>query len=148
MINTRFDLEQHIMECWMVTTDLKLVTEYLLDAPLEPGRGDKIANMLLGMETLYEAKFDRCFRTFEKLLGQQHVDKQTATGEATSMTNFTVISDDEAVELRKLRAFYQEVRQLTVEHDVIENDEVGIAVVFPNRLGSALAKVNAEWAQP
>ena len=148
MINTRFDLEQHIMECWMVTTDLKLVTEYLLDAPLEPGREDKIANMLLGMETLYEAKFDRCFRTFEKLLVETHVDKQTATGEETSMTNFTVISDDEAVELRKLRAFYQEVRQLTVEHDVIKNDEVGIAVVFPNRLGSALAKVNAEWAQP
>jgi hypothetical protein len=64
------------------------------------------------------------------------------------MTNFTAISDDEAVELRRLREFYQEVRQLTVEHDVIENDDVGIAVVFPNRLGSALAKVNAEWAQP
>lgn len=64
------------------------------------------------------------------------------------MTNFTVISDDEAVELRRLREFYQEVRQLTVEHDVIENDDVGIAVVFPNRLVAALSKVNAEWARP
>jgi len=69
--HTQFDLEQQIMECWNVTTDLKRVTEYLLDAPLEPSREDKIANMLLGMEALYEVKFDRCFRTFEKLLQEQ-----------------------------------------------------------------------------
>lgn len=68
MIKTRFDLEQQIMECWNVTTDLRRVTEYLLDAPLEPNREDKIANMLMGMEALYEVKFDRCFKTFEKLL--------------------------------------------------------------------------------
>jgi hypothetical protein len=61
------------------------------------------------------------------------------------MSNFTVISDDEAVELRKLREFYNEVRTLAVEHDVIENDEIGIAVVYPNRLGSALSKVNPKW---
>ena len=71
MSNTRFDLEQQIMECWNVTTDLRRVSEYLLDAPLEPNREDKIANMLMGMEALYEVKFDRCFRTFEKLLKEQ-----------------------------------------------------------------------------
>lgn len=71
MSHTRFDLEQQIMECWNVTTDLKRVTEYLLDAPLEPNREDKIANMLLGMEALYEVKFNKCFATFEKLLKEQ-----------------------------------------------------------------------------
>jgi len=71
MSHTRFDLEQQIMECWNVTTDLRRVTEYLLDAPLEPNREDKIANMLMGMDALYEVKFDRCFRTFEKLLQEE-----------------------------------------------------------------------------
>lgn len=61
------------------------------------------------------------------------------------MSNFTVISDDEAIELRKLREFYNEVRTLTIEHDIIENNDVGIAVVYPNRLGSALSKVNSNW---
>jgi len=75
MSRTRFDLEQQIMECWNVTTDLRRVTEYLLDAPLEPGREDKIANMLLGMEALYEVKFDKCFRTFEALLKEMHEQK-------------------------------------------------------------------------
>ena len=76
MSQTRFDLEQQIMECWNVTTDLKRVTEYLLDAPLEPNREDKIANMLMGMEALYEVKFDRCFRTFEKLLKESYEAKE------------------------------------------------------------------------
>ena len=77
MSQTRFDLEQQIMECWCVTTDLKRVSEYLLDAPLEPGREDKIANMLMGMEALYEVKFDRCFKTFEKLLQEMRENKPT-----------------------------------------------------------------------
>jgi hypothetical protein len=64
----RFDFEQQIMACWNVTSDIKTVTEYLLDAPLEAGREDKIANMLMGIEALYEAKFDKLFRQFESLV--------------------------------------------------------------------------------
>ena len=64
----RFEFEQQIMECWNVTTDIRTVSEYLEDAPLEEGREDKIANMLMGMEALYEAKFDKLFRSFEQLI--------------------------------------------------------------------------------
>lgn len=61
------------------------------------------------------------------------------------MPNFTVISDEEAVELRKLRIFYKEIATLTVEHDFIENENIGIAVVYPNRLSTVLAKVDKDW---
>jgi hypothetical protein len=64
----RFDLEQQILECWNVTKELHHVCEYLLDAPLEPNREDKIANMLIGLEALYDQKFDKMFRTFEYLI--------------------------------------------------------------------------------
>ena len=64
----RFDLEQQIMDCWNVTSDLRHVCEYLLDAPLEVNREDKIANMLLGMEALYNQKFDKMFRNFENMI--------------------------------------------------------------------------------
>jgi hypothetical protein len=64
----RFDFEEQIMACWNVTTDIKTVSEYLQDAPLEAGREDKIANMLMGIEALYEAKFDKLFRSFEQLI--------------------------------------------------------------------------------
>jgi len=68
----RFDFEQQIMACWNVTSDIRTVTEYLLDAPLEGDREDKIANMLMGMEALYQVKFDKLFRQFEQLVREQH----------------------------------------------------------------------------
>jgi len=73
----RFDFEQQIMQCWHVTDDIRTVTEYLLDAPLEVDREDKIANMLLGIEALYEAKFDKLFRQFEVLIQENaaHLDR-------------------------------------------------------------------------
>ena len=66
----RFDFEQQIMSCWNVTSDIKTVTEYLLDAPLKDDREDKIANMLMGIEALYQAKFDKLFTQFEALVRQ------------------------------------------------------------------------------
>ena len=64
----RFEFEQHIMECWNVTTDIRTVSEYLQDAPLEAGREDKIANMLMGIEALYQVKFEKLFRSFEQMV--------------------------------------------------------------------------------
>lgn len=64
----RFQFEQEIMECWTVTSDIRTVSEYLQDAPLEAGREDKIANMLMGIEALYEVKFEKLFRSFEQLI--------------------------------------------------------------------------------
>lgn len=64
----RFDFEQQIMACWNVTSDIKTVTEYLLDAPLEEDRDEKIANMLMGIEALYQVKFDKLFQQFETLV--------------------------------------------------------------------------------
>ena len=56
--------EQQIMECWRITDDIQTVNEYLLDAPLEVDREDKIANMLIGIKSLYDAKFGKLFSIF------------------------------------------------------------------------------------
>lgn len=73
----RFDFEQQLMECWHVVDDIKVVNEYLLDAPLEVGREDKIANMLLGIEALYQVKFDKLYRQFDALVEEyaHHLDR-------------------------------------------------------------------------
>ena len=69
----RFDLEQQISECWNVTSDIRQVCEYVLDAPLEPNREDKISNMLLGIEELYNLKFQKLFNTLETLIAEKKV---------------------------------------------------------------------------
>jgi len=63
-MSTQFDLEQQIMDCWHVVDDLKVVSESVLEDGFDP---DKIVNILIGMEYLYQVKFDHMFRTFEKL---------------------------------------------------------------------------------
>ena len=68
----RFDFEQQIMECWRVTDDIQTVNEYLLDAPLEENREDKIANMLMGIESLYSTRFNKLFRMFEQFNSERY----------------------------------------------------------------------------
>jgi hypothetical protein len=96
----RFDFEQQIMNCWNVTSDIKTVAEYLLDAPLETDREDKVANMLLGIEALYEAKFDKLFRQFEDLVREnaRHLDR-----------DYRAVDEFNADQIRKFHEAQQEL---------------------------------------
>ena len=62
----RFDLEQDIMACWNVVDDLDVFLSRYLDGP--EMSEDDVANVILGIKSLYQLKFDKCFATFELLL--------------------------------------------------------------------------------
>ena len=66
MRNIPFDLEDRIMECWNVTSDIKIVYEEQLDSP-RPMNEDELANILIGMEYLYNRKFQRLFEAYEEI---------------------------------------------------------------------------------
>ena len=99
----RFDFEQQIMNCWNVTSDIRTVTEYLLDAPLEDGREDKIANMLMGIEALYNAKFDKLFSQFEDLVRDhaRHLDR-----------DYKAVDEFNAEQIRKFHEAQQELQDM------------------------------------
>ena len=99
----RFDFEQQIMNCWNVTSDIRTVTEYLLDAPLEADREDKIANMLMGIEALYNAKFDKLFSQFEDLIREQaqHLDR-----------DYKAVDEFNADQIRKFHEAQQELQDM------------------------------------
>ena len=99
----RFDFEQQIMACWNVTSDIRTVTEYLLDAPLEDGREDKIANMLMGIEALYNAKFDKLFSQFEDLVRDhaRHLDR-----------DYKAVDEFNADQIRKFHEAQQELQDM------------------------------------
>ena len=48
-MNTQFDLEQRIMQCWDIIDDIDMLYTNVLDAP-EKLTEDQIANTLLGMK--------------------------------------------------------------------------------------------------
>ena len=61
----RYELEQAIMSCWGITDDLHL----LADA-MESGENKRMHHeMLLNLSQLYELKFQKLFKEFEKFTG-------------------------------------------------------------------------------
>jgi len=69
----RFDFEQQLLECWGVTKDIKTLREALCDR--SPAMtGDEIANVLIGLESLYELKFDKLWGMFENRVHQKGIN--------------------------------------------------------------------------
>jgi hypothetical protein len=62
----RFDLEQEIMKCWNVTDDLDVLLSRYLDGP--EMSVDEVSNVILGLSSLYQLKFQKLWDTFEQLL--------------------------------------------------------------------------------
>ena len=58
--------------------------------------------------------------------------------------NLTVISNEDVLLFQKLQRFFSEVKELTINHDVLDDN----AVVYPRDLGDALSRVDNEWYKP
>ena len=67
----RFELEQQILDCWHIVDELKTLSEAVCDNNLST---DQTANILMGLEQLYQLKFDKLFQTFEELVHDESFD--------------------------------------------------------------------------
>jgi len=66
----RFDLEQLILKNWEVVTEIKHLRELISDG--KPTQ-DQLENYLLGLETIYEVKFNKLWDCFEELCQNQKI---------------------------------------------------------------------------
>ena len=66
----RFDLEQLILKNWEITTEIKHLRELISDG--KPTQ-DQLENYLLGLETIYEVKFNKLWDCFEELCQHQKI---------------------------------------------------------------------------
>lgn len=64
MPSDRFDFEQQIQKCWLVTDDIYELAEGVLEHELTT---DQIANVLFGMKEMYELKFNKLWDMFESV---------------------------------------------------------------------------------
>lgn len=69
-MKTRFDLEQEILHCWNVVDDIQLINENILERDLTK---DEIVNLLTGIHSLYQLKFQTLFETFESCLSNKNI---------------------------------------------------------------------------
>ena len=66
MNSTLYDLEPHIMDCWSVCNDIETVFKQIGDGYPEPTE-DEIMNALMGMQQLYQWKFEQLFNRYEQI---------------------------------------------------------------------------------
>jgi hypothetical protein len=64
-----YDLEQMIMDCWHVCDDLKVVFGQIGDGEREPTE-DELMNTLMGMQQLYQWKFEQLFNKYEQVIAE------------------------------------------------------------------------------
>ena len=61
-----YDLEPMILDCWRVCNDLETVFSRIGDGEREPTE-DEMMNTLMGMQQLYQWKFEQLFFEYEEL---------------------------------------------------------------------------------
>ena len=75
-----YDLEPMIMDCWDVCDDIRAVYKQIGDGKREPTQ-DELMNALLGIQQLYQWKFEQLFDKFEDVIKESRHDNER-TGQA------------------------------------------------------------------
>ena len=65
-----YELEPHIMDCWSVCNDLESVFKQVGDGERVPTE-DEMMNVLIGINQLYQWKFEQLFNKYEQILRAQ-----------------------------------------------------------------------------
>lgn len=80
-----FDMEQQIMNCWSVVDDVDALYKHFGDNPrfasMNAREQDEIMNLLLGIKSLYQLKFDNLWCNFEKVAENYHMYRRQCTGQ-------------------------------------------------------------------
>jgi len=61
-MSDRFDFEQQIQKCWLVTDDIYDLSEAILERDLSH---DQITNVLFGLKEINEIRFNKLWELFE-----------------------------------------------------------------------------------
>ena len=69
-----YDLEPMILDCWRVCNDLETMFRQVGDGERDP-TPDELMNTLIGMQQLYQWKFEQLFFKYEQAI------KETATAQ-------------------------------------------------------------------
>ncbi len=101
----QFDLEQGIMGCWHITDDLNVLLEELVEN--QNFTQDQASNFVLGLSTIYEAKFEKLFRTFEDFLKHYYVmrkERENLLNEIDHLREDQELIDEANLSLEELLA--------------------------------------------
>ena len=83
-MSDRFDFEQQLQKCWLVTDDLGELAEAISEQDLST---DQTVNALIGLQQMYELKFNKLWDLFEDVHMKLVRDEKFAREDANAMRN-------------------------------------------------------------
>jgi hypothetical protein len=91
----RFDFEQQIMHFWNVIEEIKALNKLVLEGKIEGGKMslDDISNYLLGMESIYQHKFEQLFNDFENVFYGVIRENKILSDEVVSLRQQLIAKD-------------------------------------------------------
>ena len=78
----RFDFEQQVQKCWVITDDLDDLAEGILENDLTP---DQTVNALMGLKQMYELKFNKLWDMFETVFMKLVRDEKMGREECAAL---------------------------------------------------------------
>jgi hypothetical protein len=84
-MSDRFDFEQQIQKCWMVTDDIRDISEFVSEYPSADFTKDRVVNALNGLSDLYEVKFNKLWDLFEDVVMKLVRDEKMAREECDAL---------------------------------------------------------------
>ena len=70
-----YEIEPYIMDCWSVCNDIETVFKQIGDGHPEPTE-DEIMNALMGMQQIYQWKFEQLFNRYEQIQRSQREESE------------------------------------------------------------------------
>ena len=113
----RFDFEQDIFECWHIVSDIKQVYEMASDRGASK---EDIANVLLGLHTMYEDRFHQLMDSFENLIANGGFAK---SGSEDKLSRYDQLCEDKNFYEKRYSELLTKLRIIS-ETDEIVNDGV------------------------
>jgi hypothetical protein len=86
--NNRFDLETEIMRVWHTADDLDTILYMLIDAPEGQSQVNTMANMIIGLKEMHNARCQKLMEVFENVLEDGQFNEGTL-GENKQVTGVT-----------------------------------------------------------
>lgn len=74
MKKDRFELEYLITRCWGITDDIGEIMAVIEESKMEAVEQDKILNMLIGVQEIYNNRFSRTINLFNQLVRNGTID--------------------------------------------------------------------------
>ena len=84
-MSDRFDFEQQIQKCWMVTDDIREVADFIAEYPSADFTKDRAINALVGLSELYDIKFNKLWDLFEDVVMKLVRDEKMAREDANAL---------------------------------------------------------------